>query len=100
MNSKRTLPQQSSQQTETSNTLEDHRDKPEVYEVIKRLIRLKEVEVRIGLSRSQIYALMAIGEFPGSVSIGQRARAWVESDIDDWIRQKVESSRTDCGGAR
>jgi len=50
-----------------------------------RLIRLKEVCERTGLSRSSIYEAMKKAEFPQSVSIGIRSVAWKSSDIDKWI---------------
>ena len=54
-----------------------------------RFIRLKEVMHVTGLGRSSIYNYMAEGCFPKTVSLGGRAVAWVESEIQDWIEQKV-----------
>lgn len=48
-----------------------------------RLLRRPEVEARIGLSRSSIYAMMDRGEFPRPRRIGQRAVAWDEAMIED-----------------
>ena len=50
-----------------------------------RLIRLKEVSSKIGMSRSTIYDLTAKGLFPDRVLLGRRAVAWRESEIDAWI---------------
>lgn len=50
-----------------------------------RLIRLPEVIVRVGLSRSAIYKRMADGTFPRNRSIGPKCAVWVEAEIDDWI---------------
>ncbi|MEH6532217.1 MAG: AlpA family phage regulatory protein [Photobacterium frigidiphilum] len=44
--------------------------------------KLKEVIEKKALSRSAIYRKMEAGEFPVSVSLGDRAVAWVESEID------------------
>ena len=55
----------------------------------KRLIRRPEVERRVGLRRAAIYKAMAEGRFPTPVKIGPRAVAWVESDIDAWILERV-----------
>lgn len=54
-----------------------------------RLIRLKEVQCRVGLSRSTIYRWMAEGTFPKPVRLGGHAVAWVLSDIDQWILQRI-----------
>ena len=46
---------------------------------------LKEVMEKTALSRSAIYRKMNDGEFPQSVSLGERAIAWVESEVDEWM---------------
>lgn len=57
-----------------------------------RFLRLADVRSRVGLSRSQIYRL-ATGDFPKAYGLGARAVAWLESDIDAWIRARVRQSR-------
>lgn len=57
------------------------------------ILRLKDVVHRIGLSRSTIYQRMSEGTFPESISLGDRAIGWLESDIDAWLRQQVAASR-------
>lgn len=44
---------------------------------------------KTALSRSAIYRKMNDGEFPQSVSLGDRAVAWVESEVQDWVIDKV-----------
>ena len=56
---------------------------------VTRLIRLKEVQHRVGLGRSTIYRWMAEGKFPKPVQLGGYAVAWAEADIDEWIGLKV-----------
>lgn len=36
---------------------------------------------------------MGQGKFPSSVKIGSRSIAFVESEVDDWINQRIEESR-------
>ena len=57
----------------------------------ENLIRLSEVLRRVPYSRSTIYLKVARSEFPKPVSLGARAVAWVESEIDDWIAARIES---------
>jgi len=45
-------------------------------------IRLKKVEDRTGLKKSMVYDLMSKEEFPKSIKIGNRAVAWIESEVD------------------
>lgn len=54
-----------------------------------RFLKLKEVMEKSALSRSAIYRKMNDGEFPQSVSLGDRAVAWVESEVQDWVIDKV-----------
>ncbi|EEZ9807983.1 AlpA family transcriptional regulator [Escherichia coli] len=57
------------------------------------LIRLPEVQRRTGYSKAWIYRLMAEQRFPLSVKIGSRAIAFIESEIDEWIDERIAASR-------
>lgn len=57
------------------------------------LIRLPEVQRRTSYSKAWIYRLMSQGKFPASVKIGTRAIAFVESEIDEWISQRITEYR-------
>ncbi|EPR1089491.1 TPA: helix-turn-helix transcriptional regulator [Serratia marcescens] len=57
------------------------------------LIRLSEVQRRTGYSKAWLYRLMSQGKFPTSVKIGTRSIAFVESEIDEWIGQRIADSR-------
>lgn len=58
-----------------------------------KLLRLRSVLERSGLSRSETYRRMAIGEFPMPVSIGRRAVAWPEHLISKWIAERIAEGR-------
>ena len=49
------------------------------------VLRLPEVKIRTGLSRTGIYSRIAAGEFPRPVALGPRAVGWREADIERWI---------------
>ena len=58
-----------------------------------RILRLKEVLQRVGISRAQLYSLMGEDRFPRNFGLsgpGGRAVGWLESDIDDWVASRVE----------
>ncbi|MGT3244547.1 helix-turn-helix transcriptional regulator [Yersinia enterocolitica] len=57
------------------------------------LIRLSEVQRRTGYSKVWIYRLISQGRFPSSIKIGSRSIAFVESEIDEWINQRIAASR-------
>ena len=50
-----------------------------------RLLRLPEVKARTGLGRSSIYRKVGNGSFPSPRTLGERAVAWRESEVDQWI---------------
>ena len=58
-----------------------------------RFLRLPEVLARTGLSRSTIYVRLEQGRFPRPVSLGSRAVGWVEAEVDEWMRERIERSR-------
>ena len=51
----------------------------------ERIIRLKTVLARTGLSRSTVYRKIAEGTFPPQVRISIHGAGWHESAIDTWI---------------
>lgn len=57
------------------------------------LIRLPQVKQRTGLSRSTIYALIKKGQFKPPISLGARAVGWLESDVSEFIENRVKASR-------
>lgn len=54
-----------------------------------KLIKIKEVMNVTTLSRASIYKYMNLGRFPRHVSLGGRAVAWVEEEVEDWVAQRV-----------
>jgi prophage regulatory protein len=54
-----------------------------------RLLRLPDVLARVGLRRSRVYDLVADGLFPRPVKLSTRAIAWVESEVDAWVHERI-----------
>ena len=54
-----------------------------------RLIKLKEVIQKTSLGHSSIYKFIAEGTFPKQVSLGAKSVAWLESEVDDWIMDRL-----------
>jgi prophage regulatory protein len=52
---------------------------------IDRIIRLKTVLDRTGLSRSTIYRKIAEGTFPRQVPISIHGAGWHESAVNRWV---------------
>lgn len=55
----------------------------------QRLIRLRTVREKTGLSKSTIYAFVQQERFPRPVKLGDRSSGWVESEVDSWISARV-----------
>ncbi|WP_417859541.1 helix-turn-helix transcriptional regulator [Xanthomarina gelatinilytica] len=56
---------------------------------VKRFLRLKEVKDITGLSRSTIYEFMRKGDFPRNVSLGANSTAWISTEIDQWVNDRI-----------
>lgn len=58
-----------------------------------KILRRRQVEERVGLSCSTIYAGVAAGTFPKPIQLGAQSVGWLESEISDWLRERVAASR-------
>ena len=61
--------------------------------MVIKILRLPSIIELTGLSRSTIYLRISKGEFPAPVSLGERAVGWVESEINQWLEDKIAASR-------
>ena len=52
-----------------------------------------DIAQTVGLSKSTIYKRIADGSFPPPISLGERAVGWVDSAIDDWVKDRIEESQ-------
>lgn len=55
----------------------------------RQLLRLPDVRRIVGLSRSEIYRRITLGQFPRSVPLGERARAWDSLEILKFVEQRI-----------
>ena len=54
-----------------------------------RLICPKDAAIATSLSRSLIALMSAEGQFPQPVSLGVRRIAYVRSEVEEWIEQRI-----------
>ncbi|EAS8983578.1 TPA_asm: AlpA family phage regulatory protein [Salmonella enterica] len=59
----------------------------------KKLIKMSEAAHRAGFGKAWIYKLIAQGRFPKPIKTGTRSIAFVESEIEEWINQRIAESR-------
>lgn len=62
-----------------------------------KILRRPQVQQRTGLSRSTLYQYIKDGMFPRSISLGPRSVGWLESDVSDWIEERVRISQKNVG---
>jgi len=58
-----------------------------------RFLRLSEVQERVGLGRTSIYKMMGEGKFPKPVNTQGRNVAWLDSEIDEWMMDRIDEKR-------
>lgn len=56
---------------------------------LDRIIRIRTVLARTGLSRSTLYRKMNEGTFPSQVRISVHGAGWRESAINRWIEDPI-----------
>lgn len=55
-----------------------------------KIIRLNQVIDSTGLGRSTIYKFIAEGKFPAPLKLSERCVGWLESEIHQWIKNRIE----------
>jgi len=55
-----------------------------------KIIRLKQVMETTGLARSTIYKYITAGTFPKPVPLGGKSVGWVDEEIQEWVKGKIE----------
>lgn len=59
-----------------------------------RMLRLPEVEHLTGLRKSTLYRLMRERKFVPCVQITPRCTAWPESQVLEWVQQRIAAATT------
>ncbi len=54
-----------------------------------RILRIKAVLDRTGLSRTTLYRKVQTGSFPKQVAISTRCIGWRESAVTEWLRNPM-----------
>lgn len=62
---------------------------PTVAPSARDLRKLPVVRHQTGKSAASIYRDVKAGTFPAPVKIGPRASAWVGSEVDAWIAERI-----------
>lgn len=57
----------------------------------KRFLRVTTVMKLTGLSRTTIYRYVDLGIFPKGIQLGPRCVGWIESEIEEWMNERIIS---------
>jgi prophage regulatory protein len=57
-------------------------------------LRLPQVCKVTGLRRSMIYRMQAEKRFPQRIKLTERAVGWLEREVQEWLAQRIENSRS------
>lgn len=55
----------------------------------RKIIRLRDVVAKTGLSQATIYDQISKGRFPKQIKLGPKAAGWVEDEIDAHIETLI-----------
>lgn len=56
------------------------------------LLRLPDVLRIAGISKTTLYGLVKVGEFPAPVPLGGRAVAWASTEVEAWVANKLRAA--------
>ena len=65
-----------------------------------RFVKLNEVERLTSLKKSTIYAMQRKQEFPRCIQVTPRAVAWRESQVLQWVQDRITAAATAQRGAQ
>ena len=55
----------------------------------RHFLRIGAVAERTGLSRAQIYAMVAAGMFPRQAKLAKRCTAWDSIEVEKWADERL-----------
>ena len=58
-----------------------------------RAIRFRELQKKVGASRSTIFRWEKQGVFPQHFSLGKNSVAWLLSDVEKWLLEKSKGDK-------
>ena len=63
---------------------------PETEAPSLRFLRMAEVEEKVGLKKRTIQNMVKAESFPAPVRLNQRSIGFVESEVNAWMRERME----------
>ena len=60
-----------------------------------RLLTIDDVLKITGVSYATMYKWMKAGDFPSSKRVGKKTRRWLESEVNDWMKNLNDADFTE-----
>jgi prophage regulatory protein len=64
---------------------------------LTRILRAKDVQDLTGLANSTLYNLVREHSFPKPISLGNKCKGWVDSEVQEWIEKCIEQRNEEFG---
>ena len=58
-----------------------------------RVIRIKEVCQKVGLSRPSVLRKSREGTFPMKINVGAKAIGFIEEEVEQWLQEQAEKRK-------
>lgn len=55
----------------------------------KRVLRIEDACIKVGMPRSSFYRAVALGELPPPIKLGAKASGWLEHELDAFIDARI-----------
>jgi prophage regulatory protein len=62
----------------------------------RHLLSKRAVLKQIPISGATMWRTIAAGDFPKPIRIGKRRVAWLQTEIDDWLAERMEERGSSC----
>lgn len=63
----------------------------------EKIVRAHELQEWIGLSRTTVWRLIKLGDFPAPIRLHGAAVAWRECDINEWLNTRPLATEQEKG---
>jgi len=61
----------------------------------EQILKLSEVKQITKLSGSSLYRMISRAEFPKQIKLSQRSSGFLRSEVEQWLQERIEASRSD-----
>jgi prophage regulatory protein len=62
-----------------------------LFPAMNELLKVKDIQARLGIGRSAVYALIHKPSFPAPIAINSRTLRWEASEFEQWLLSRKSS---------